>query len=152
MPPENQLEYHCVYARFYFMTNPFVALKKYFFAFVPLFEIFLLLFATTNKFLFYLWTISFSPIVLSLKGTFNCFNIHVLIEHFPIMIKGEDCSFTKQIKSCLIIRRNLSQYQSPYPSFFENQKDPFGVYISLFESFYWWHNDEQFLLLGPPHI
>src|SRR5512146_778093 len=50
------------------------------------------------------------------------------------MIKGEDCSFTKhmQIKSRLIIRRNLSRYQSPCPSFFENQKDPFRVSISSF--------------------
>ena len=50
------------------------------------------------------------------------------------MIKGEDCSFTKhmRIKSRLIIRRNLSRYQSPCPSFFENQKDPFRVSISSF--------------------
>src|SRR3954468_4508479 len=50
------------------------------------------------------------------------------------MIKGEDCSFTKhmQIKSRLIIRRNLSRYQSSCPSFFENQKDPFRVSISSF--------------------
>jgi hypothetical protein len=81
--------------------------------------------------------ISFFPIVMSLKGHFNCFNVHVLIEHFPFIIKGEDCSITKhiQIKSCFIIRRNLSPYQSPYPSFFENQKDAFRVYISLFEFF-----------------
>ncbi|XBH71867.1 hypothetical protein VPH35_099264 [Triticum aestivum] len=50
------------------------------------------------------------------------------------MIKGEDCSFTKhmQIKSQLIIRRNISRYQSPCPSFSENQKDPFRVSISSF--------------------
>lgn len=59
---------------------------------------------------------------------------HVLIEHFPFMIKGEDCSFTKhmRIKSRLIIRKNLSRYQCPCPSFFENQKDPFRVSISSF--------------------
>jgi hypothetical protein len=63
------------------------------------------------------------------------------------MIKGEDCSFTKhmRIKSRLIIRRNLSQYQSPCPSFFENQKDPFSSFhffilnlgSSIFDLFFW---------------
>ena len=63
--------------------------------------------------------------------TFSCSNWTLSIYD---MIKGEDCSFTKhmQIKSRLIIRRNLSRYQSPCPSFFENQKDPFRVSISSF--------------------
>ncbi|KAF7049731.1 hypothetical protein CFC21_058219 [Triticum aestivum] len=52
-----------------------------------------------------------------------------------MIIKAEDCSFTKQmqIKPPLIIRRNLSRYQSPWPSFFENRNDPFRVSISSFE-------------------
>lgn len=63
--------------------------------------------------------------------TFSCSNWILSIYD---MIKGEDCSFTKhmRIKSPLIIRRNISRYQSPCPPFFENQKDPFRVSISSF--------------------
>ena len=56
------------------------------------------------------------------------------VNTFHLWSKGKILLFTKhmRIKSRLIIRRNLSRYQSPCPLFFENQKDPFRVSISSF--------------------